>query len=666
MRARLLGLTAVALAGTVALPLRAADRGSVSTRPPLPPIVFAGDRLPVLYGDVVEVNLDGRQTALATRSGNNISPAVSPDGRYVAFASDRGSQAAAYVMDITGRHVRRVAGPLFRLGPGSGLVASVGWSPTGRTVTAAVSGDGVHSVFLIATITGTAHVLSQRGYVAQWSWSTDGRRLAFVQRVGGSTVLRVVDTNGAPLWRSSIGDVDNPSWSADGRLAVRATGNRIHVYERDGGEPRSLSGRSFAWSPDGADLAVIRGSWLELHRGAHETVSRRIKILFEPNEQSPYLMPLTWNDPRHVTITTANGRARIIDVTTGAVRIQPKSAPWDAKSASGLAARTVSTQTTDRLVLVRARAGRVLVSLPHCPYGNPFGWLQFTPDSAALVYQSACREPTADLFAMDPSGGRVRQVTSTPAHEFDPRWSPDGSNLLYLSTPATGLECKGCPSTIWVARADGTGRRRINRPRNGAFDISPSWSPDGREVVYAHSTLNTESSLYVVSARGGRARPIGINADSPEWGPESSRLPPRRQARPLDERPGRQRRPTRCTWITPGVRLVARRATRCRLPAPRRRLDQTRRRVRPGLHRPDQARPTHLVAKRETAAREPREPLNRTDRAVRRRRRRLEPSPTHDRSRRTLRRDLAPVALRESASRRRTSRSGTAPAIATR
>ena len=533
MRARLLGLTAVALAGTVALPLRAADRGSVSTRPPLPAIVFAGDRLPVLYGDIVKVNLDGRQTALATRSGNNISPAVSPDGRYVAFASDRGRQAAAYVMDITGRHVRRVAGPLFRLGPGSGLVASVGWSPTGKTVTAAVSGDGVHDVFLIAGITGTAHVLSQRGYVAQWGWSTDGRRLAFIQRLGGSTVLRVVDTNGAPVWRSSIGDVDNPSWSADGRLAVRATGNRIHVYDGHGGEPRSLGGRSFAWSPDGADLAVIRGLWLEIHRGAREAVSRRFRILFQPTEQSPYLTPITWSDPQHISITTPSGRTRVINVSTGTIQTAPKPAPWEAKSASGLIARTVSTRTTDQLVIVRAnrRVGRVLVSLPRCPSGPPFGSLQFTPDGAALVYQSACREPTADLFAMDPAGRRIRQVTKTPVHEFDPQWSPDGSRLLYLSTPATGLECKGCPATIWVAHSDGTGRSRVNRPRNGAFDANPSWSPDGRKIVFAHSTLNAESSLYVVSPNGGRPRAIGIKADMPDWGP-------RRLAFRLDDKPG--------------------------------------------------------------------------------------------------------------------------------
>ena len=81
------------------------------------------------------------------------------------------------------------------------------------------------------------------------------------------------------------------------------------------------------------------------------------------------------------------------------------------------------------------------------------------------------------------------------------RFSPDGTMLAYVSSKSDG---KG---DIWLMKADGSGKRRLTE-RDETYDYFPSWSPDGRFVVFNSSTQHDHSGdwqLWIVEVATGRA-----------------------------------------------------------------------------------------------------------------------------------------------------------------
>lgn len=77
-----------------------------------------------------------------------------------------------------------------------------------------------------------------------------------------------------------------------------------------------------------------------------------------------------------------------------------------------------------------------------------------------------------DVWTIDADGTDLTRLTRAPYPEFDPSWSPDGTEIAFRS------ERSGEPE-IWIMNADGTGRRRLTE------GLSPAWSPDGSLIAYS-------------------------------------------------------------------------------------------------------------------------------------------------------------------------------------
>jgi dipeptidyl aminopeptidase/acylaminoacyl peptidase len=101
----------------------------------------------------------------------------------------------------------------------------------------------------------------------------------------------------------------------------------------------------------------------------------------------------------------------------------------------------------------------------------------------------------------------------------DPQISPDGSTVAYVVTTAS-LEDNKTTSAIWLAPVrDGSPRQLTN---SGKKDSNPRWSPDGKQILF-QSNRSGESQIWIIDVTGGEARQlttISTEASSPAWSPD--------------------------------------------------------------------------------------------------------------------------------------------------
>src|SRR5215216_6194688 len=94
------------------------------------------------------------------------------------------------------------------------------------------------------------------------------------------------------------------------------------------------------------------------------------------------------------------------------------------------------------------------------------------PRASGRIAFSAGIFPRTDIYVVSVNGSGLRRLTSARAAEFDPSWSPDGTEIAFASTRGGRLPA------IWVMNEDGSNPRRVGK-LDGEY---PAWSPDGRRT----------------------------------------------------------------------------------------------------------------------------------------------------------------------------------------
>ena len=177
--------------------------------------------------------------------------------------------------------------------------------------------------------------------------------------------------------------------------------------------------------------------------------------------------------------------------------------------AATLAASPVFAQTAEQNDS-SARAARRANSLPLIPARtldfttDEGSWisLDLSPDGETIVF-----ELLGDLYTLPVGGGTATRITSGQGYDMQPRYSPDGAELVFVSD-RDGSE------NLWVANADGTGPRQLTDTRRDSY-MSPLWTPDGEYVI-----ANKGSQLWLYHEDGGSG--VQLTGHRAEGGP----LPP--------------------------------------------------------------------------------------------------------------------------------------------
>jgi Galactose oxidase, central domain/Kelch motif/WD40-like Beta Propeller Repeat len=153
--------------------------------------------------------------------------------------------------------------------------------------------------------------------------------------------------------------------------------------------------------------------------------------------------------------------------------------------------------------------------------------LAFSSDGARLVFIRESVDPSTQgdlttVATMDLAGGRVVELRSTGSDgSATPRWSPDGTQIVYFRF---GEKDGGGPvpprlDGIWLVDADGNGLHQLSPPTLAA--AQPDWSPDGARILF-ESIDGEQQDIYTIRPDGTDVRRLTTDGASASatWTPD--------------------------------------------------------------------------------------------------------------------------------------------------
>jgi Tol biopolymer transport system component len=449
-----------------------------------------------------------------TSSGNAAMPALSPDGKYVAYLQqdDRG----------TGLWIRQTATasnqPVVAPQPGVELHGATVTPDSSFVDFLRTEGKNPRSLWRVPFLGGPPRKLID-DVAGLPGWSPDGRQMAFVRGDNLNSMLVVADADGghervvlttkAPASRFNTGAFLRPAWSPDGRVIAV-----VALDEQKGGGVRGLI--AFVNAADGSQQIVeVTGIWgLAWLDGSSLVVSRaggaglpvqlwrlsypRAELTRLTNDLSSYRGVSVTLD-RRVLVTARTDTQIGIWIGDGAARASVDVAPMPGNpllSWYGL------TWAGDRLVFPTLSANRQVLSIvtPDGTTTDEIGltvmWLTATSDGRTLVYTSQEFSALGSLWRADVDGRRPTQLV--PDNSRRPVITPDDRSVLFSSNTRTGI------MSLWMVPIEGgTPTELVKGP---LADTGADISPDGKSIVFISAEDPNRPALVVCDLPACTAR----------------------------------------------------------------------------------------------------------------------------------------------------------------
>ena len=415
---------------------------------------------------------------------------------------------------------------LTRVTFGDGLQIGATWSPDGRFIAYSSDREGKFDIW-VQQVSGSDPVQITKGPGHHWQpdWSPDGKYIAYRSEEGEGGLYIVPALGGAGLERkiSSFGYF--PRWSPDSSQILFQTHfapisivNKFYVAPLDGGPPREVLAEFLAqhklwpaaavWHPDGKRVSV----WVTTLAAAQSLSSDAV-----PSPKI-WTVPISGGPAIEMEIAPAIQK-ELLEVANGNVGGEHQGELSFAWSPSGRAlyfesgyrgAINIWKMTIEPEAL-RAIAVERLTTGP-----GPDGSLAVSSDGRRLAFTAKSQQTRNWLFPFDARKGRItdkgQAITAAGRNAFMPNLSRDGKRVAFSVLYAGAWE-------VWEkSLVDGREAPIIADKHSRAVGL---WSPDGRQLVYIRdkSIASTPQQLMIWSSQTHSEEPLTTMLDETRWSP---------------------------------------------------------------------------------------------------------------------------------------------------
>ncbi len=449
-----------------------------------------------MLGDLYAIPSEGGEAKPLTEGIPwDTEPRFSPDGKKIAFISDRGGADNLWLMNADGTNPTAVTEEKEH------LVHNPSWSADGEYLVAKKDFTSTRSIaageiWLFSVGGGGGLVLVERPdgakaqkTIAEPALSPDGRYLYYSQ-----------DTTPGRVWQY---DKDSTGRIFSIRRLDRKNGEVDTIVEGAGGAIRptpSRDGKSLAYvkrTPDMVSALYVK----DLASGTERPVYTRLdRDLQETDGSQGNTTAFAWTPDGTSIVFWAGGKIRRVNVRTKEDAVIPVHVKTSRKVAPAVR------------FPVDVAPAEFDVKMPR--------WAQLSPDGSRIVFQALGR-----LYVRDAKGGAPRRLTAQTDHtEFHPSFSRDGQWIAY-----TTWNDEAYGSLRVVPAGGGEGRAVTKDP--GHY-VEPRFSPDGKWLVFRKVTdgymsagaWSMDPGVYLIPASGGEAKLLSKNGVNAQFGAASDRV----------------------------------------------------------------------------------------------------------------------------------------------
>lgn len=462
-----------------------------------------------------------------TFSGKDSSPAVSPDGKLIAFRSDRDGNPRIWLKQLAG---------------GNEIVLSSGpddhprFSTDGSTIFFIRRQGAATSLYRIPVFGGEERKIVDDAHSADPS--PNGKRIAFIRWKSGESSLFTANLDGTGIDLVTPVEkvqVEFPRWSPDGERIVATrhwAGNAVNL---DAILIVDVKSKEKRWIRSTWPTSAIWMSGNQILYGIPRSVtgsSRRAGTIVLQDIDTEKIRKLFW-------FSSCGDILDRLDQDT--LLLQSSARRQNLRQVS-----LAESQATGRWLTRGNSTDRQPV---------------YSPDGKRILY-SSIGSGDLDLMEITIETGAVKRITEDAADDWDPAYTPDGRHILWSSNRDGHFE-------IWIANSDGSGSRRVtndgldaenptmtrdqrwilytsyNPEKMGIWKIHPDGSgarqlvtgltqqpeisPDGKHVAYAwykQSDVGTSSDIRVADIETGNSIPFAVKTERGRcrWMPDGKSL----------------------------------------------------------------------------------------------------------------------------------------------
>src|SRR3989442_1205536 len=434
--------------------------------------------------DIFVMNADGSGvTQLTNTTDQDVDAFWSPNGQRIAFNrfDNTFSTLQIVVMNADGSGVTRLISDAF----------ATAWSPDGKRIAFASNRGSGDEVFIMNADGSGVTQLTHNDFVRDFptAWSPNGKQILFQSARDGDEEIFIMNADGTDptqlTFNQGVFDAV-PGWTAGRR--DEATGGRCLP------PPTGLR----SWWPGDGDVGDLIGGnhgigtfnvYVMTPRGAEQT-----QLTDALRGQSH---PKWSHDGRRITFTTC----RPTDFSCE-IYVMNADGSGQTKLTSNFSADYMSVWSPDdqRIALVSERDGSPQIYVMNGDGSNPTRLTQggavdvlptWSPDGRRIAFQTN-REGNNEIYEMNADGSNPTNLTQSPASDEFPAWSPRGDKIAFKSDRDGNGE-------IYVMNVDGSHPTRLTN--NPADEYYPAWSPRADKIAFV-SNRDGNYEIYVMRADG--------------------------------------------------------------------------------------------------------------------------------------------------------------------